>query len=123
MKALKIEADDKGFTVFGYRTVAIGRIHKEWVSRKKRWCLISDDLTWWRPDCLRQVAAFIESLDNVESTKPVRRSAHTTKVKSSANATAPQMPPSCSECPVAGCSFCLSRGGIECNAALWRHFF
>jgi hypothetical protein len=52
-----------GYEVYGYAGKSIGHIGKQRVGRKNLWCLISDDLAWWRPDCLREVADFIDTLE------------------------------------------------------------
>lgn len=59
MKKLTFRHDNSGFIVFNGKT-SIGHVHKEKVGRSEKLCLVCDDLTWWRPDCLRQVADFIE---------------------------------------------------------------
>lgn len=47
-----------------------------------------------------------------------------TNVKSSADATVPQMPPTCSECPCENNTACFEeRRSVGCSARLWRHFF
>jgi len=51
------------YDIFGYHKAYIGNIQKVKVGRKMQYCLVSDDLAWWRPDCLRQVADFIDSLE------------------------------------------------------------
>jgi len=72
MKSIKFEPDGKGFIVYGVSGSTIGHIHKERVGRKNKLCLVSDDLSWWRPDCLRKVADFIDSQENAESPATVR---------------------------------------------------
>jgi len=73
MKKLKIGIDAKGFPVTGYSGGGIGHIHKERVGRRKLLCLISDDLTFWRPNCLRQVADFIDSQEHSKSKSKKRK--------------------------------------------------
>jgi hypothetical protein len=73
MKSLKFEFDGEWHDIIGYRGATIGRVEKVRVGRRKQWCLVSDDLSWWRPDCLRQVADFIDSLEAAESPATVRR--------------------------------------------------
>jgi hypothetical protein len=70
MKSLVFEWNGEFYEVRGYRGAAIGHVEKVRVGRSSQWCLVSDELSWWRPDCLRQVADFIDSLDTKAAPAP-----------------------------------------------------
>ena len=70
MKSLGFEWNGEFYEISGYRGAAIGHVEKVRVGRSKQWCLVSDYLSWWRPDCLRQVADFIDSLDTKAAPAP-----------------------------------------------------
>jgi hypothetical protein len=70
MKSLSFEWNGEFYEIYGYRGAAIGHVEKVRVGRSKQWCLVSDDLSWWRPDCLRKVANFIDSLDTKAASVP-----------------------------------------------------